>query len=131
MSALFSPRRSLFRRGLLALLLLFVAAQSLSWMHRAFHGSPDDLLQHAAAVQLAEPTGGAQPAHTWMQGLFGDHAEPSDCRLFDAVAQPSCTPGMPVIPLAVPANAILLASNAEFVARWSALFEARGPPPSP
>ena len=121
-------RNATFRVAVLVLLAAFVLAQALGWMHRALHGDAGPDRPVAAAVHAVDHGEGEAPG--FLDALFGSHAEASDCRLFDAVAQPGCAPSLvQVSAVALPA-AVLLASHGDFVARWSALFDARGPPSS-
>ena len=65
-----------------------------------------------------------------LQDLFSSHADTSDCRLFDVLGQPGCAPApLIALPVLVPTGSIAV-THADFVARWAALFDARGPPPS-
>jgi hypothetical protein len=115
------------RLAVLALLVAFVLAQALGWIHRGLHGESGPSWPAATLHEPAEPRGG-QPALS--EALFGSHADASDCRLFDVLAQPALASArLAVLPLPLP-TAVLLASHGDFVARWSALFDARGPPPS-
>ena len=121
-------RHAAARAAVLVLLAAFVLAQALGWMHRALHGDTGPDRPVAAAVHALDDAPGA--AEGFLEALFGSHADASDCRLFDAVAQPGCAPSpLELAAVALPA-AMLLASHGDFVARWSALFDARGPPPS-
>lgn len=115
------------RLALLVLLAAFVLAQTLGWIHRGLHGEPGGSWRGAGTVhELSEPRG----AETGIfEALFGSHADASDCRLFDAVAQPAMASAKLALAPLAPPSAILLASHAGFVARWCALFDARGPPP--
>ncbi len=129
MTARPTPSRTAAQRlALLVLLVAFVLAQALGWIHRGLHGESGPSLRGAGiAHELTEPRSG-EPG--LLDALFGSHADASDCRLFDVVAQPALASAkLPVLPLALPA-AVLLAGHAGFVARWCALFDARGPPPS-
>lgn len=125
-----APTATALRRTAVALLLLaFVLAQSLGWMHRAVHGTGGAASAMSAGVH-ASADAPREQAEAGIAGLFRGHADASDCRLFDALAQPGCAASaLVVLPLSLPA-AILAAAYGEFVARWSALFDARGPPSS-
>lgn len=128
MTATSMPSRTAARRlALLVLLAAFVLAQTLGWIHRGLHGEPGGSWRGAGTVhELSEP----RSAETGIfAALFGSHADASDCRLFDAVAQPAMTSAKLALAPLAPPSAILLASHAGFVARWCALFDARGPPP--
>ena len=122
------PAASARRIALAALLLVFVLAQTLGWIHRGLHGAASEGRHGSspAAVAHAEVSGTAAA----MQDLFGNHADTSDCRLFDVLGQAGCAPA-PSFALPTPVSAsYLLATHADFVARWVALFDARGPPAS-
>lgn len=115
------------RRGVVLLLALFVLAQTLGLVHRGLHG--DGARPPNAAAGIHEHAAGeTAQSPGWLDGLFGDHADPSGCLLFDVIAHPGCAPAYALIqPLLLP-HALLAATRADFVARWSALFDARGPP---
>ena len=115
---------------LLALLLaaVLVMTQTLGVVHVIKHGSSgsslhsqDDGHDHAEAE--------APSANHFLVSIFSLHQDVSDCRLFDQashgggleMAIQSALPGVPP-PLTV---AIF---QGEALARWAALFDARGPP---
>ena len=129
MTATSMPSRTAAQRlAVLVLLAAFVLAQALGWIHRGLHGESGASWREAGTAHaLSEPrdAGGGI-----FEALFGSHADGSDCRLFDVVAQPAMASAkLSIAPLAPPA-AMLLAGHAGFVARWCALFDARGPPTS-
>ena len=109
------PRRPLARvvlAGLLVVALLW--AQSLGLWHRQVHA------------------GLSQATHTSVSvgsKLFSNHQSDTDCRLFDQLSHAdgatALLAGAPAL-LALPE--ILRASHGLAVARWHALFQARGPP---
>jgi hypothetical protein len=117
------------RAAVLVLLVALVLAQALGWMHRAVHG--DTGVVARLAVSAAQPPGDTElHAQGPFEALFGSHADASDCRLFDVLAHAGCaSAATPLLPLA-PVAAFLLASPGDFVVRWSAPFDARGPPTS-
>ena len=110
------------RRGLLGLLLFaLVAAQTLGLMHRVVHGA---VFEPAAAVQEHEH----QDRRGWADALFGEHDDPG-CRLFDQLSHGGCLPSVPAVLLPVAAPSFFLQwFQGEALARWAALFDARGPP---
>lgn len=61
--------------------------------------------------------------------LFSSHSSDSDCRLFDQLsaghAMPALAPLVP--PVVLPSLAVAIFAG-EALARWAALFDARGPP---
>jgi hypothetical protein len=106
---------------LLALVLL--AAQTLAQMHQQVHAHKLQTWQEPAALQ-AEPAEGDGIAQ-----LFAGH-KAGDCRLYDQLGHADSLPAMPVLMLPlVPCAFILQFFQGEVLARWAALFDARGPPP--
>lgn len=116
------------RVAVLLLLVALVLAQALGWVHRAVHGETGAGRIAATAAQAAADT--ELRAQGRFDALFGNHAEASDCRLFDVLAQPGCASAATPLAAAAPATALLLAGRGDFVVRGSALFDARGPPSS-
>ena len=119
---------------LLALLLaaVLVMTQTLGLVHAITHGSSgsslyfdDEFHDHDHDHDVAKAPG----VNHFFVSLFSLHSEVSDCRLFDqashdgglAMTFKSTLPGVPP-PLTV---AIF---QGEALARWAALFDARGPP---
>lgn len=116
-----TPTRTPQRAITLALLVVFVLAQTLGWLHRGAHGTALPAQQVLAASQ-AETGADA--------GAFGHEGGTNECRLYDVLAQPGCAPApLLVLPIAPPAP-FVAAMLGDFVARWAALFDARGPPAS-
>ena len=115
------------RRAWLWLVLsALLAAQTLGLMHRVFH--PDGGRAPASlSVQLQQDRAPA-PGGNWIAGLFSSHDDPA-CRLFDQLGQGGMIPELPAMHLPVLAPAfVLLWFQGEYLARWAALFDARGPP---
>jgi hypothetical protein len=120
-------RRPLGRQALACVLVLaLVWAQSLGLWHSvvhgdAFHGG------RAGVAQLAAQDPGQPPS--LMRLLFAGHQYDADCQFFDQHSHGDVLSGATAAAalLALPAPA-LLASHALAVARWHALFQARGPP---
>ena len=99
------PRR-LLTVWLLALALL--GAQALGLAHRVEHG----------------PTGGAAGSE-----LFADHEGEAACPLYDQLSGTAITPAVPVLCVpAIPPLFVVVLAQGEALARWVALFDARGPP---
>jgi hypothetical protein len=120
---------------LLALLLaaVLVMTQTLGVVHGITHGpSGSSLHSHDhhhgqshdhAEVEVKADHGGVLTA------LFAAHQENSDCRLYDQASHDgalvSVTPSaLPV----VPPSFMVAIFQGEALARWAALFDARGPP---
>lgn len=122
------PYWGLLPAGVLALVLLL--SQSLGLLHGIVHG-PLNATGHAAhmAPVASEP---ARQADGFLIRLFGghrSHSSDSACRLYDQSSHCDAMPGLPllVLPLVLPPFAFSVLSGLA-VARWHALFQARGPP---
>lgn len=115
-------------RRVLAGVLLFalVAAQTLGLMHRVVHG-PE--FGHEADIASVHVHDEDQQGHGWTERLFGGHDGESACRLFDPLSHDGCLPSVPAVAMPVAAPLFFLQwFQGEAVARWAALFDARGPP---
>ena len=103
-------------------------AGTLGLVHRSVHVPG---LPHALAVQPAADTEGTHAHGHWILTLFGQHHEDADCRLYDQLAHGPAALGVPmiVLPLVLPV-AVFDYLEGQALARWVALFDARGPPSS-
>ena len=85
----------------------------------------------AAASDPADQAGGSHSAAVHgLAALFADHADDdADCRLYDQLSHGAAALSVPpvILPVMLPA-ATFAWLEGEFVARWVALFDARGPP---
>ncbi|QJW84137.1 hypothetical protein HK414_10335 [Ramlibacter terrae] len=110
-------------RLVLVLALAPVLAQALGLMHRVTHFAPAG---QPAAMHQAQPG----EAKHWVAALFAGHASDTDCRLYDPLNHdgPPSVPAL-VLPLAL-TSFFLAIARGDHVARWAALFDARGPPVS-
>lgn len=114
-------------KGCLVLLLAcVVCAQALVFMHNVLHGQPVTAPPGIGAHHLSE-----DHADTGLAALFATHEEADDCRLLDALGQfgPVLRPLLLLPPVAPDVRQERLRAGA-CLARWAALFDARGPPPS-
>lgn len=91
----------------------------------------------ASAMPAGVPSATASAsALTWrpiaalLSALFGDHVD-ADCRLYDQLAGAAAVLSVPLmaLPVVLP-TARLAFFEGEYLARWVALFDARGPPPT-
>nr|WP_235510086.1 hypothetical protein [Variovorax sp. Root473] len=98
-------------------------AGTMGLMHRSVH--VPGLSSAAAAATKAEHR--HDTGHT-LASLFGVHDD-ADCRLYDQLAHGTGVPGVPlvVLPMLLP-SATFAFLQGEAIARWVALFDARGPP---
>ena len=117
---------------LLALLLaaVLVMTQTLGVVHIVTHGSSgsslhsqDDGHDHDHAEV------GVPSANHFLASLFSSHQDISDCRLYD---QASHDGGLvaaiqSTLPVVLPPMTVAIFQG-EALARWAALFDARGPP---
>ena len=127
----------------IALALALWLASTLGLVHRVLH-APAGIAPAVSAVlavsaqrtsmpSASPPTGAtAASSDAFLRGglmaLFGSHKE-ADCRLYDQLAGGAATLAVPlvVLPVTLPA-ATFAYFQGEFLARWVALFDARGPP---
>ncbi|MDQ0037783.1 hypothetical protein J2W30_005562 [Variovorax boronicumulans] len=124
-----SPRFS--TRAILAVLAIALwFAGTLGVMHRSLH--VPGLPAAAAAVQVVQADSKGVHVHAGhgVVSLFGDHTD-AECRLYDQLSHGSSVPGVPlvVLPMLLP-SATFAYLQGEAIARWVALFDARGPPSS-
>ncbi|CAN7338397.1 hypothetical protein LJR130_001830 [Variovorax sp. LjRoot130] len=116
------PLRARAMLCVLALALWF--ATTLGLVHRTIH-SPLAAHAHAAASAHA---GEADHGSHGLVALFGEHSD-ADCRLYDQLSHgPAalCVPAL-LLPVMLPATTFAYLQG-EAIARWVALFDARGPP---
>ncbi len=111
-----------------ALVLLW--SQSLGLLHSIVHGSSSatGAATHAAHVAdaVAQP---GQGADSFFTRLFSGHSDDSDCRRYDQSSHFDAMPGLPVLALPlVLAPFVVSVLPGLALARWRALFQARGPP---
>ncbi len=123
------------RRAILWLVLVvLVSGQTLGLVHRVVHDSSLGASVSAAPLTAASISGASaqadEPVATrgWASDLFNTHDDDS-CRVFDQLGHGGLLPGVPAInlPLLLP-FLVLLWFQGEAIARWAALFDARGPP---
>ena len=119
---------------LLALLLaaVLVMTQTLGAIHAITHGSSGSLLRshdhdHDHGHEHAEVEASSS-SHVFT-ALFSSHQEASDCRLYDQASHDgglvaAMQSTLPVVP---PPFTVAIFQG-EALARWAALFDARGPP---
>jgi hypothetical protein len=122
----------------LALALFMVPLLGL--MHGIVHGFSHGLqsavvslnTQHRAQTSAV----GGEPVHGvtgnvsgWSKNLFAGHGKAADCLVFDQLchAQALHSQLAQTLPIMFP-NIVLLTLAGDFIARWAALFQARGPP---
>ena len=106
-------------------------AQSLGLMHRQVHGHglPVAAAVAGGAQALACEEACTKPAVSWLAHLFPVHGDPGSCGLFDQLTHGDalCMVSLPVLPVVAPL-AFIHFIEGQALARWAALFDARGPP---
>ncbi len=116
-------------RSLLGLLAgAVLMAHLLGLMHRSLHG-PHTQIAHAHAAAAQHVHAGATGADAnGVAALFASHDDESKCRLFDSLTQGGPQAGSASVVLMPASPGLLLSLAGEALARWAALFQARGPP---
>jgi len=94
----------------------------------AHHGSHHSAHSEHPALAHAEE---AEEEGGWLASLFDSHDGDSDCRLFDQASHGHAAPLFPMLSLPLVLSGVAFdISRGEALARWAALFDARGPPSS-
>jgi hypothetical protein len=134
---------------MLMLALVLLVAQTLGLLHRIVH-SPEAAHFHIAASSDVGPAKATHArngnaAHGFLAHLFighldnhsdhqsegepDTHPDRADCRAYDQLSHFDAAPGCVALALPLVLTPFLLATLAGLaVARWHALFQARGPP---
>ena len=110
-------------------------SQTLGFMHGVVHapirGSYTAATAAGSSVQNALPSASelGEPSGKWVDNLFSSHHGDNDCRLFDQASHGSAAPQVVALalPVVLPSLAVVIFQG-EALARWAALFDARGPP---
>jgi len=118
-----------------ALMLALYFASTLGLVHRTVHGLPAAPPGLAASfdggsVSHAQAAATPSAATSTLAALFGLHtAGHAECRLYDQLAHGAAAPSVPlvVLPMVLPPARFVYCLG-EALARWVALFDARGPP---
>ena len=123
-----APARAMVWACVVACALLL--AQTLGLMHGVVHG-PQARAQGYfpvnAPAQNLDPVAGHGASR--LAPLFSAHGGDPDCRLFDQASHGSTAPGIVSLSLPMVLAALVFdISRSEALARWAALFDARGPP---
>ena len=103
-------------------------AQTLGFMHGVVHG-PYMATGSTVRVTLQSASETGEPSGNWVDALFSSHRGDNDCRLFDQASHGSAAPQVAALALPVVLPSFVVAIfQGEALARWAALFDARGPP---
>ena len=94
------------------------------------HGHAQPKIQAPAAV--VDFWAGLSPTSSpdgWTETLFSSHGKAADCLVFDQLCHADALHVLPLQILATPLpNIVLVTLAGDFIARWAALYQARGPP---
>lgn len=103
-------------------------AQALGLMHGVVHGLKAPAAGHPAAG-LPAATATVRPAAHWLGDIFASHQGDNDCRIYDQASHGNAAPPVAALalPVVLPSLAVTIFQG-EALARWAALFDARGPP---
>ena len=109
------------------LALIFLLGQVLGLLHGTVHGPSSATVPGVSAAPERGVPG--RDLERVFSRLFSAHQEAADCRLYDQSSHGDLVPGVPVLalPVVVPFFVFFVFSGLA-VARWHALFQARGPP---
>jgi hypothetical protein len=101
-------------------------ATTMGLVHRTVDGHAGS--RAPAFVMAVAAEGETDRGAHGLSALFGTHTD-AECRLYDQLSHGPAALGVPalVLPTMLPA-AVFLYLESEVLARWVALFDARGPP---
>ena len=121
------------------LVLTLLLGQTLGLMHGTVHGPVYGTAVHTAARDARLSIKGKQPAspvaasrpktNSRLLSLFSSHTSGADCLLYDQVSHGGAALHVTALslPVLLPSFAVSIFAG-DALARWAALFDARGPP---
>ena len=118
----------------LALALLMVPLMGLMHgiVHGYLHGQSTAQSQVQAQASVAQTPAGRSLTHAhkgWTDALFSSHGKAADCLVFDQLCHADALHSLQLQALPTPLpNIVLVTLAGDFIARWAALYQARGPP---
>lgn len=127
-----APVRSVAWATVCCLACLLLLAQTLGLMHGVVHGHQTPVLGaelRQAAARKPVAVAVADSGASRLASLFSSHDSDADCRLYDQVSHGIAAPG--IFSLSLPmvlSSRVFDLTRGEALARWAALFDARGPP---
>ena len=126
---MFAPRVAVKVLAAFWLAAALLVAQTLGLVHGVAHNgalSPVHGHTHALAADHADK---AVHDQAGADLLFAGHGGEMDCRLYDQASHGGMMPllVMPTLPVVLPPFEVAIFQG-EALARWAALFDARGPP---
>lgn len=110
------------------LVLSLLLSQSLGQLHAVKHGGQVSTV-HAVGEHEVHDAPHGHDGDGFLDLLFSEHGSASDCRVYDHLSDGQSMPFLLVVPLPIVLPSRLVAIFAgDALARWAALFDARGPP---
>lgn len=93
------------------------------------HGHDTDRVHEATVDALLGLNPTSSSHKSWSETLFAGHATAADCLVFDQLCGAQALHFLPlqVLPTTLP-SFVLVTLAGDFIARWAALYQARGPP---
>jgi hypothetical protein len=108
-----------------------VSAKSLSQVQSQAHRPAPTSLDGLALARLVGEQDAGSTTPAWSEQLFVGHDKAADCLVFDQLCHFQALHALPLQALPTPLPSFVLVTLAgDFIARWAALFQARGPPSS-
>lgn len=122
------PSRLSTRAIVCLLTLALLLAQTLGLMHGTLHAPGSASVVSVVTAGMSKADGG-HAGQGPLASLFSSHASDADCRLYDQASHGSAALHVAslVLPVLLPSFAVAIFEG-EALARWAALFDARGPP---
>ena len=127
--------RNLAQLWVFCLVLSLLLAQTLGQLHAVKH-----VIQRVGVTAVAPGVGahGGHKAHdahagkngeSFLDELFSSHSSTADCRLYDHLSDGQAMPLLfaTALPIVLPSRLVAIFAG-DALARWAALFDARGPP---
>lgn len=119
--------RALYLLRVYFLGLALLLTQTLGLLHSVVHGVGHGPL--AESVVTTTVVDGTAQGDAWAVHLFVGHSNESDCRVYDQLSHADAAPVFAAVVLPLVLTPFVFSTLAGLViARWHALFQARGPP---
>ncbi|MEO7945618.1 MAG: hypothetical protein ABIR56_00655 [Polaromonas sp.] len=124
-----APLRSMAWATVWILACVLLLAQTLGLTHGLVHGPQAQGAGHRQAAHQPVHAAVAGPGAFGLASLFSSHDSDTDCRLFDQASHGSAALGIVTLSLPMVLSSLVFdITRGDALARWAALFDARGPP---
>jgi hypothetical protein len=126
---MFLPRTTVKVLFACVLAVALLLAQTLGMLHGVVHNSASDQTHAHSHTHAGDHADGAAHEEGVFEMLFAVHDGENDCRLYDQASQGGMLPLVVALalPVVLPPFEVAIFEG-EALARWAALFDARGPP---